>query len=132
MESRSGTLPPVAVSGTFLAVLLAALTTEAIGIHAVIKAFFLGAMIPHDSRIAREFASKMKDIVTALLLPAFFAITGMRTQISLLTGWESWLWCAAIVLVATVGKLAGTLSAARLTGLGWREATAAVGSCRGD
>jgi Kef-type K+ transport system membrane component KefB len=123
-DSRPGALPPLAVSGTFLAVLLAALTTEAIGIHAVFGAFLLGAIIPHDSRIAREFVTKLKDPVTVLLLPAFFAYTGMRTQITLVNSWESWLWCVAIVLVATVGKFGGTFVAAHLTGLSWRDAAA--------
>jgi Kef-type K+ transport system membrane component KefB len=123
-ESRAGALSPSAVSATFLAVLLAALITEAIGIHAVFGAFLLGAVIPHDSRIASEFAVKLKDLVTVLLLPAFFAFTGMRTQINLMSGWESWLWCGAIILVASAGKFGGTLVAARLTGMGWREAAA--------
>ncbi|HEV3339612.1 MAG TPA: cation:proton antiporter [Pirellulales bacterium] len=123
-DNRPNGLPPLAVSGTFLAVLLAALTTEAIGIHAVFGAFLLGAVIPHDSQIAREFTTKLKDTVTVLLLPAFFAYTGMRTQINLVSGWENWLWCGAIVLVATIGKFGGTLAAARLTGLSWRDAAA--------
>ena len=123
-DTLPGALPPLAVSGTFLAVLLAALTTEAIGIHAVFGAFLFGAVIPHDGRIAREFTAKLKDPVTVLLLPAFFAYTGMRTQINLMNGWESWLWCGAIILVATVGKFGGTLVAARLTGLSWRDAAA--------
>jgi Kef-type K+ transport system membrane component KefB len=123
-DSRPDALPPAAVSGTFLAVLLAALTTEAIGIHAVFGAFLLGAVIPHDSRIAREFAIKLKDLVTVLLLPAFFAFTGMRTQIALMSGWDSWLWCGAIILVASAGKFGGTLIAGRLTRLSWRDAAA--------
>jgi Kef-type K+ transport system membrane component KefB len=123
-DTQPGALPPLAVSGTFLAVLLAALTTEAIGIHAVFGAFLLGAVIPHNSRIAREFSAKLKDPVTVLLLPAFFAYTGMRMQINLVNGWESWLWCGAIILVATLGKFGGTLLAARLTGLSWRDAAA--------
>ncbi len=52
--------------------------------------------------------------MTVLLLPAFFAFTGMRTHISLVSGWNSWLWCAAIILVATLGKFGGTLGAARV------------------
>ncbi len=123
-ERYSGTLSPAVVSGTFFAVLLSALATEAIGIHAVFGAFLLGAVIRHDCRIAREFTFKMKDLVTILLLPAFFAITGMRTQISLVSGWDGWLWCGTIILVATVGKFGGTLVAAKLTGLGWRESAA--------
>ena len=51
------------------------------------------------------------DLVTVLLLPAFFAFTGMRTQIGLVTGLEQWLLCGLIILVATVGKFGGTLVA---------------------
>jgi Kef-type K+ transport system membrane component KefB len=123
-DRGAGALPPLAVSGTFLAVLLAALVTEVIGIHAVFGAFLLGAVIPDHSRIAREFTAKLRTPVTVLLLPAFFAYTGMRTQINLVDGWESWLWCGAIILVATAGKFGGTLVAARLFGLSWRDAAA--------
>jgi Kef-type K+ transport system membrane component KefB len=56
-EGRSGGLSPLAVSATFLAVLLAASITEAIGIHAVFGAFLFGAVVPHDSRIGREGCS---------------------------------------------------------------------------
>jgi Kef-type K+ transport system membrane component KefB len=123
-DAHSAAPSPLAISATFLALLLSAATTEAIGIHAVFGAFLLGAVIPHDSQIAREFAIKLKDVVTVLLLPAFFAFTGMRTQINLLNGWESWLSCGAIILVATAGKFGGSFAAARLTGLGWRDSTA--------
>src|SRR5262249_50664515 len=102
LDDTAGPLSPSAVSGTYLLVLLAALATEAIGIHAVFGAFVLGAIIPHDSRVAREFTAKLKDPVTILLLPAFFAYTGMRTQVGLVSGWENWLWCGAILLVATL------------------------------
>lgn len=121
-DKLDGPLPTSAVACIFVAVLLASLTTEAIGIHAVFGAFLLGAVIPHDSRIAHEFTLKLKDVVTILLLPAFFAYTGMRMQIGLVGGWDNWLWCAAIIVVATVGKFGGTLVAARMTGLGWRDA----------
>jgi Kef-type K+ transport system membrane component KefB len=62
--------------------------------------------------------------VTVLLLPAFFAFTGMRTRIDLVSGWEAWFICGLIILVATVGKFGGTCVAARLTGLRWRDAAA--------
>ena len=117
-------LPSFVVPITFVAVLLCALATEAIGVHAVFGAFLLGAVIPHDSQLAREFTRRLKDVVTVLLLPAFFALTGLRTEIGLLDEWQSWLVCGVIVVVATLGKFGGTLAAARLTGRGWREAAA--------
>jgi Kef-type K+ transport system membrane component KefB len=106
------------------ALLLSALTTEVIGVHAIFGAFLLGAVIPHDSAVARAFTRKLEDLVTVLLLPAFFAFTGMRTQIGLVSGMDQWLVCGLILLVATAGKFGGTLAAARLTGLGWRDGAA--------
>jgi Kef-type K+ transport system membrane component KefB len=67
---------------------------------------------------------RLTDVVVVLLLPAFFAFTGMRTQIGLLEGAGHWLLCGLIILVATAGKFGGSFAAARLTGLGTREAAA--------
>ncbi len=103
----------------FIAVLCSALITEGIGIHAVFGAFLLGAVIPHDSRVAQDLSRKLHDVVTILLLPAFFAITGMNTRIGLINGFEGWLICGAIIVVATLGKCGGTIAAARFVGLDW-------------
>jgi Kef-type K+ transport system membrane component KefB len=108
------------------ALLLAALVTERIGIHGLFGAFLLGTLIPHDSALARDIRDKCEDLVVVLLLPVFFACTGMRTQIGLLSGTGYWLACGLIVIVASLGKFGGSFVAARLTGSDWREA-AAVG-----
>jgi Kef-type K+ transport system membrane component KefB len=108
----------------FVALLLSAIATDAIGIHAVFGAFALGAIIPHDSGLARELTDRLEDLVVVLLLPAFFAFTGLRTQIGLVPTGEQWLLCGLIILVASVGKFGGSFVAARLTGLGWRDSTA--------
>jgi len=103
-----------------VSLLLSALAAEWIGIHAIFGAFILGAIIPHDSDVALDFRHKLEDIVKILLLPAFFAYTGMRTKIGLVSGAEAWIFTAVIILVATLGKFGGTLIAARCTGLDWR------------
>ena len=112
------------VALVFALLLASALITEYIGIHAVFGAFLAGAIIPHDSAIARALTQRLEALVTVLLLPAFFAFTGMRTQIGLVSGYEQWLICGLIILVATAGKFGGTLAAARLTGMNWRDSTA--------
>ena len=117
-------LPRSATACVFVALLLSGLATEYIGIHAIFGAFLLGAIIPHDSAVARTFTRHLDSVVTVLLLPAFFAFTGMRTRIDLVSGLDQWLLCGLIVLVATGGKFGGTVVAARLTGLRWRQAAA--------
>jgi Kef-type K+ transport system membrane component KefB len=108
----------------FIALLVSALTTEFIGIHAIFGAFLLGAITPHSSRVAKELTDRLDDLVRILFLPAFFAFTGMRTQFGLLHSAHEWGICALIILVATVGKFGGTTAAAKLAGLNWRDASA--------
>ena len=111
-----------AVALALVAMLCSALVTEAIGIHAIFGAFLMGAVIPHDSRLARVLEERIEYLVTILLLPAFFAFTGMRTEIGLLSGWSAWLTCGAIIAVATVGKFGGAVIGARLARHDWRKA----------
>ena len=105
-----------AIALTFVGVLASALTTERIGIHAIFGAFLFGAIVPPRTALARALVLRLRDVVTILLLPAFFAFTGMRTEIGLLTGLREWAMCGAVVLVATAGKFGGTFVAAWLTG----------------
>jgi Kef-type K+ transport system membrane component KefB/nucleotide-binding universal stress UspA family protein len=112
------------VAVTLLLVLLSSWATEAIGIHALFGAFILGAVIPKEHGFAQQLADKLEDLVVVLLLPLFFAFSGLRTQIGLLDSPASWGICALIVLVACLGKFGGSTIAARLTGLGWRESSA--------
>jgi Kef-type K+ transport system membrane component KefB len=124
---ESDHLPRSAVAFVFIALLVSALATEAIGIHAIFGAFLLGAVIPAGSTVARTLSRQLESVVTVLLLPSFFAFTGMRTRIDLLSGLDQWVICGLIILVATVGKFGGTMVAARLTGLDWRS-TMALGT----
>jgi Kef-type K+ transport system membrane component KefB len=103
-----------------VAVLGSAMTTESIGIHAIFGAFLLGAVIPYDSHVAASFRHRLEDVVSVLLLPTFFAYTGTRTQIGLLSASQDWYFCLLIIGVATAGKFGGTLVASRFTGLDWR------------
>jgi Kef-type K+ transport system membrane component KefB len=104
--------------------LASAMTTEYIGIHGFFGAFLFGTIVPQNSRIATELNRRLGDFVAVLFLPAFFAFTGMRTEIGLVSGWANWLICFAILVVACVGKFGGTLAAARLVGLPWRDSAA--------
>jgi Kef-type K+ transport system membrane component KefB len=104
-----------------ICLLLSALITEGIGIHALFGAFLLGSLIPHDSKVALDLRSRLEDVVIVLFLPVFFAFTGMRTQIGLLNGVNEWILCGIIIILASIGKFGGSAVAARLSGLNWRQ-----------
>ncbi len=110
------------VALTLAGVAVSALATERIGVHAIFGAFLFGAIVPHDSRLARTWTANLTGPVTTSLLPAFFAFAGMRTRVDLVSGLFAWLICGLIIVVATAGKFGGTFAAARLTGIGVRQA----------
>jgi nucleotide-binding universal stress UspA family protein len=58
-----------------------------------------------------------------ILLPLFFAYSGVRTQIGLLSTIDAWAVCGLIISVACLGKFGASTLAARLTGLSWRESS---------
>jgi Kef-type K+ transport system membrane component KefB len=69
---------------SFFLLLLSAYFTEIIGIHALFGAFIAGVVMPNNIRFKEILTDKVEDISTILLLPIFFAFTGLRTQIGLL------------------------------------------------
>ena len=124
VENQPGSLSATTLAVVMGSMLLSAVVTESIGIHALFGAFLFGAFVPHESRLASQVHARVQDLVLVLLLPIFFAFDGMRTQIGLLATARDWIFCGAIVLVATVGKFGGSYVAARLSGLGARDASA--------
>lgn len=121
-EELGKSVPQGAIAVFVVGLLLSTLATEAAGIHALFGAFLFGAIIPHDSRLALDLTHKLEDLVVVLFLPAFFAFTGMRTQIGLVHGTSQWLLFGVILATASIGKFGGSFVAARITGFGNREA----------
>jgi Kef-type K+ transport system membrane component KefB len=115
-ESRSKVV--IAVALTF--VLGCSWLTQIIGIHALFGAFLAGAVIPPIADVRSFLKTKLEPFSSALM-PLFFAFTGLRTQINLLNDWLSWLLCIGVVAVAIAGKLGASMTAARWTGMGWKN-----------
>jgi Kef-type K+ transport system membrane component KefB len=99
-----------------------ALCTERLGIHLLFGSFLMGAIMPKEPKFVRYVLDRFETITITLLLPLFFAFTGLRTNVGLVKGPAMWFYCGLIILVAAVGKLGGSMAAARLSGMGWREA----------
>lgn len=105
----------------FLTLILSAYATEVIGIHALFGAFMAGAIMPENAKFRSLFIDKVEDVALVLLLPLFFVFTGLRTQIGLLNESHLWITAGGIILVAVVGKFAGSALTAKFLGINWKE-----------
>jgi Kef-type K+ transport system membrane component KefB len=128
-EWSRGTVLPVLFSG----ILLSALATDRIGIHAIFGPFLLGAVTPRGSALLERAVGRLRSVTEALLLPLFFVFSGLRTSIGLLGDSQAWLWCLAVVMTAMAAKWGTSTLAARGCGMGWKDSLSigALMNCRG-
>lgn len=110
------------IAAVLVFVLICALLTETIGIHALFGAFVAGVVMPPSTDFRTFLREKLEAFSAAALLPLFFAFTGLRTQVSLLNDWQSWALCGLIILVAIAGKLGGSMLMSRWAGMNWSQA----------
>lgn len=119
---RLGYLSEGAIALLLLFVLISALITERLGIHLLFGAFLAGVIMPKERDFVRHILERFESVVVVLLLPLFFAFTGLRMNLHSLQGGRIWIYCGLIILVAIGGKLGGSMIAARAAGLPWKEA----------
>lgn len=119
MSGLSGTKTKVALG--FFVLLIAGYMAEVIGIHLLFGAFLAGVIMPAEANIKQVLTDKLEDVSIVILLPVFFAFTGLRTQIGLLNDGHLWAVFGAIMLVAVGGKFAGSALTARLVGQSWQD-----------
>ena len=101
--------------------LISSFITELIGIHALFGAFLAGVIMPSTNNFRRLLIERTEYISITLLLPLFFAFSGLRTQIGLLNTIDAWMVCAAILIVAIAGKFGGSFFAAKFVGESWKD-----------
>ena len=124
---EAGHVPGGWIAAIFAGVLLAAYTTEQIGIALIFGAFVMGLVMPRHAELTEDVTGRIADFTITLLLPLFFAFTGLKTNMGLLDRPELWIMTGVLLVVAMVGKLAGAAIAARITGFGGRD-SAVIGT----
>jgi len=126
LYEKRGNLTHDSLALILLVMLASGLITESLGVHALFGAFLAGVVMPRRDGLSEELWQKLEALTVTLLLPLYFAFTGLRSSFLLIVGAKMWFYCAVIIALAVVGKLGGALVAARISGMSWRE-SAAVG-----
>lgn len=122
---RTTTDLPLEMLGVVIAITLAsAAATEAIGVHPLFGAFMAGVCFPRVEQWQTAMRTKLDMLVSVLLLPLFFALTGMRTRLDLLNGSSVWFWAGIVLIAAVFGKMGGAALAARWNEQSWKDAAA--------
>lgn len=107
---------------TLAGVLAAGFATDVIGIHSIFGAFVFGLTIPKEGPFAGLLIEKIEDFVSGLLLPLYFASSGLKTNIATIHGTTSWGLLGLVILIASAGKILGTFFVAIAHKVPCREA----------
>ncbi|KAF0924096.1 hypothetical protein E2562_008420 [Oryza meyeriana var. granulata] len=110
------------VAVTLAGVLVSGLATDMIGIHAIFGAFVFGLTVPKDGEFAGRVTERVEDLVSELLLPLYFASSGLKTDVATIRGGGAWGMLALVIATACAGKIVGTFAVAMACGMSAREA----------
>ncbi|KAI3903921.1 hypothetical protein MKW92_047364 [Papaver armeniacum] len=88
-------------------VMLCGFITDSIGTHSIFGAFMFGLVIPNGP-LGSNMIEKLEDFVSGLLLPLFFAISGLRTNVRSMTYSADWIWTLLILILCSLAKLGAT------------------------
>ncbi|GFZ11034.1 cation/H+ exchanger 20 [Actinidia rufa] len=106
---------------TLAGVLVSGFVTDFIGIHSIFGGFVFGLTIPKGD-FARHLIERIEDFVSGLLLPLYFASSGLKTNVAKIKGAEAWGLLALVVGTACAGKILGTFVVAMACKIPAREA----------
>jgi len=124
-RQRRGEMPgPTGQTLVLVGALLSGVATELIGVHLIFGAFLWGLAMPRNDVIQDWLSLRLETVVLRLLLPLFFAMSGLNTRIGSLNSLQLWLAAGLLLAVAVGGKFLGTWVVARASGLPNREAQA--------
>ncbi|KAL7779230.1 hypothetical protein CFE70_008733 [Pyrenophora teres f. teres 0-1] len=123
----------VIISLTLLIALGSAFFTGIIGVHPIFGAFMAGLICPHEGGFAIKVAEKIEDLIGALLLPLYFTLSGLNTNIGLLDSGIVWAYVIGVIVVAFFSKFISAALAARGSKMLWRECftVGSLMSCKG-
>lgn len=119
-SSRENLSRPI-VAIFFLSLIISSYITETIGIHALFGAFMGGAIMPENNKFRSILIEKVEDVALVILLPLFFVLTGLRTEIGLLNDLHAWFITGLIVATAIAGKFLGSAFAAKFMKQSWKD-----------
>ena len=122
--SRHGELGPLLQVGLLAGALLSGALTEWMGVHLIFGAFLWGLAMPRHQGLQERLEQRIQPVVLQLMLPLFFAISGLNTRLLALDHPALWAVTVLVLVVAVVGKFVGTWAMARGSGVPPREAQA--------
>ncbi|HEX9847900.1 MAG TPA: cation:proton antiporter [Acidimicrobiia bacterium] len=113
-----------ATSITIVAALVGGAVTQALNIEAILGAYLVGILVAGLRHQLPQVRSILETITASFLAPVFFAFSGLRVDLGLLDTGTVVTWAVALIALAIVAKITGTIVGGFFAGVRGREALA--------
>jgi|GEM_PF-4393657 len=107
--------------------LFSAALSDLVDLHQVFGGFIFGVLLPRDNELIKEINRRLSDLITSLLLPAYFFETGTNANLNFIWSYTTIFLIVGITLIASIGKFGGAIATGRLMGYNMKE-SALLGS----
>src|SRR5205823_6464902 len=84
-----------------------ALTTQLIGVNAVLGAFVAGILIGQSPILTRHIDEQLRGVIVALFMPVFFGLSGLNADLTILRAPALAALAAGLIVIASIGKFVG-------------------------
>jgi Kef-type K+ transport system membrane component KefB len=116
--------PGTTLAAVVVMILLSAALTQALGLEAVLGALVCGVVVAASGCVDLAWLSPLRTVVLSVLAPIFFAMAGLRMDLTSLADPPVLGAAVLVVLVAVAGKFVGAYLGAKASRLGRWEAVA--------
>ncbi|KAK3226417.1 hypothetical protein Dsin_006279 [Dipteronia sinensis] len=120
-SGEQGVVDEAYICLTLAGVMLSGFMTDLIGIHSIFGAFVFGLTIPKGGEFAERLMERIEDFVSGLLLPLYFASSGLKTNVATIHGARAWGMLSLVITTACAGKIIGTFAVAMMFMIPFKE-----------
>ena len=95
------------ISVILVIMIVLALVTDFIGVHTVLGAFMAGIMVGQSPILTKHIEEQLRGLIVALFMPVFFGVAGLAINLKVLGDPRMFGLALLLIVVASIGKLAG-------------------------
>lgn len=107
-----------------LAALIGGAITQALRVEAILGAYLVGLTLSRVRHQLPQVRDRFEMITASFFAPVFFAVSGLRVDLTALADLEIALWTVAAIGLAVASKIGGTIVSGRMAGVSVRESIA--------
>ncbi len=107
-----------------VAALVGASITQALKVEAILGAYVVGLTLSRVRHQLPQVRDRFEMITAAFFAPVFFAVSGLRVDLTVLADLETALWAVAAIVLALTSNIGGTILSGRIAGVSGRESFA--------